>query len=237
MDPKAGSAATPAASPAPTSAAGPDLSPWLRPEMSSEMRMDCGVAARALPGESVSGDAYVLQPTSRGTFIAVLDALGHGAEAAEAAAVARRCLEEEAHSSLLGLMARCHQRLQGTRGVVMSLAFFDSLEPSLTWLGVGNVAGVLLRRDAHVIPGQEVLLLRGGVLGDHLPRLQAAILPIGAGDTLVMATDGIRGGFADHLPLEGRPREIADHILRHHYRGGDDALVLVARFIRGEDRP
>ena len=51
--------------------------------------------------------------------------------------------------------------------------------------------------------------------------------------TLIFATDGIRGGFAEGLPTDATPQELADHILARHGKGTDDALVLVARYAGG----
>jgi hypothetical protein len=48
---------------------------------------------------------------------------------------------------------------------------------------------------------------------------------------VIFATDGIRRDFADGLVPSGSCREIADHILKEHTRGSDDALVLVARYL------
>ena len=76
---------------------------------------------------------------------------------------------------------------------------------------------------------EEVLLLRGGVVGSQLPALQAAVLPIGKGDTLVFVTDGIRGEFVEGLSALESPQRAADKILKQHGRGDDDALVLVVR--------
>ena len=78
---------------------------------------------------------------------------------------------------------------------------------------------------------QEVLLLRGGVVGSQLPVLQAAVLPIAKGDTLVFVTDGIRGEFVEGLSALESPQRAADRILKQHGRGNDDALVLVVRII------
>jgi len=77
--------------------------------------------------------------------------------------------------------------------------------------------------------GQEVVLLRAGVVGSQLPALQAAVLPIAKGDTLVFATDGVRGEFAEGLSALESPQRAADKILKQHCRGNDDALVLVVR--------
>ena len=68
---------------------------------------------------------------------------------------------------------------------------------------------------------------------DELPRLHPVVLPIARGDTLLFATDGVREGFAEGLPPEATPQQLADQILARHGKGTDDALVLVARYLGG----
>ena len=99
----------------------------------------------------------------------------------------------------------------------------------MTWLGVGNVDGVLLRVAGA--GGAERLVVRSGVLGGQLPHLEAARLPVAPGDTLIFATDGVRGGFAEDFT--GRPtiHLDPDRILAQHAKPTDDALVVVARYL------
>jgi len=133
---------------------------------------------------------------------------------------------------MISLLKGCHGALSGTRGVVMSVASFNARDETLTWLGVGNVEGLLLRAQPTVTPRRESLLLRGGVVGVHLPALSASIIPVMRGDTLIFATDGIRNDFVlAPLALGERPQPLADYILTHWGRGTDDALVLVARWM------
>jgi phosphoserine phosphatase RsbX len=196
--------------------------------------IECGFASRTLPGETVSGDLHLVKAIGHEVLVAVVDGVGHGEEAAEASKIAIRTLQAAAGESLIGLVQRSHEALRFTRGVVMSLASFSALDSTMTWLGVGNVEGCLLHRTAHVVPAQEGLLLRGGVVGDRLPRLAASIIQVSEGDLLILATDGIRPGFADNLNPNEPPQHIADRILANHGWGTDDALVLVARYINGQ---
>jgi hypothetical protein len=76
----------------------------------------------------------------------------------------------------------------------------------------------------------ESLLLSSGIIGGKLPPVRAAALRIATGDTLVLATDGIRNGFEDGLVLSARPQLTAERILRRDGLDTDDALVLVATF-------
>ena len=197
---------------------------------SSPPFLEWGVAAQALPGETTSGDRHVMQAFPSGALVAVIDGLGHGEEAATAAEIAVTTLIGHAHEPVITLLNRCHEQLRASRGVVMSMASFNSLEGSLTWSGVGNVEGLLRRAGGSTNASDESLLLRGGIVGIQLPPLSASIIPVMPGDTLIFVTDGITPGFADKLNLRDPPQQLADSILAQHGKGTDDALVLVARY-------
>jgi negative regulator of sigma-B (phosphoserine phosphatase) len=193
-----------------------------------------GVATRALAGEQESGDLHLVKQVGRGVLVAAVDGLGHGAEAAAAARAAVAALDRYAEESLLPLVRRCHEALVGSRGVVMSLAYFGGVQPSLTWLGVGNVEGVVVYAAPHRRPARASLVTRGGIIGGaELPQLRTNAVPVAPGDLLIFATDGIRDGFSEGLPADATPQELADDILARFGKGTDDALVLVARYAGG----
>lgn len=191
--------------------------------------VEYGVAKYVLPGQGESGDHHLICCAGDGILIAAMDGIGHGEEAAYAAQAAISILKTNAEEPVISLVERCHQELRSTRGVVLSLASIDPQHGMMTWLGVGNVQGVLMRAGAQKGSVQEVLLLRGGVVGSQLPALQAAVLPIAKGDTLVFVTDGIRSEFVETLSALESPQRAADRILKQHGRGNDDALALVVR--------
>ena len=191
--------------------------------------VEYGVAKSILPGQGESGDRHLLRCGGDGILIAAIDGIGHGEEAAYAAEAAVAILKASPEEPVISLVERCHEGLRSTRGVVLSLASVDPKHGLMTWLGVGNVQAVLMRAGAQKGSVGEVLLLRGGVVGSQLPALQAAVLPIRKGDTLVFVTDGIRGEFVEGLSALESPQRAADKILKRHGRGDDDALVLVVR--------
>ena len=199
--------------------------------------IDWAVAARTLAGQTVSGDQSIVQPFPGGVLVAVVDGLGHGEEATAAANLAIAVLREHADESVVALLQRCHHRLKGTRGVVMSLASFSGQTRAMTWAGIGDVEGVLLRAAYSAQPARESILLRGGVLGYQLPLLRATTVSVTGGDLLIFATDGIRSGFAQ-APLLNNPlirqaadgpQQLANRLLADYGKETDDALVLVAR--------
>ncbi len=193
--------------------------------------LEWGAATFTLPGQPVSGDRFVVASFGPGVLVAGIDGLGHGDEAAAAAHLAADILERSPHESVIALVRRCHEQLRSTRGVVMSLATFTTLDETMTWIGVGNVEGRLKRAAGDVTPPSEFLLQRAGVVGSQLPMLQAAVLPVSPGDTLLFATDGVALPTALEVVADERPQALADRILAKQRKGTDDALVLVARWV------
>jgi phosphoserine phosphatase RsbX len=191
--------------------------------------VEYGVAKFVLPGQGESGDQHLVCCSQNGILIAAIDGLGHGEEAASAAKSAVAVLKNSTDEPIISVVERCHETLRGTRGAVLSIAIVDPEYRMMTWLGVGNVQGVLMRSDAKKGNAQEALLLRAGVVGSQLPALQATVLPIERGDTLFFATDGVRSDFSLSLSARENPQRAADRILAKYHSGTDDALVLVAR--------
>jgi negative regulator of sigma-B (phosphoserine phosphatase) len=203
-------------------------------ETVSPMVLDWGVASLPLAGQSESGDRYVVQFFPGGVLLAVIDGLGHGYEACAAASLAEFILRARPEEPVISLVRRCHESLRSTRGVVMSVVSFDTSHGLMTWLGVGNVRGVLRRNGFASIPRWDELLLRGGIIGGEIPPLQASVLPVSQGDMLYLATDGIGGEFVHEIIPPEMPQRTAEVILSRYAKGDDDALVLVARVVENQ---
>jgi len=192
--------------------------------------VDWGVAARQMPGEAVSGDLHLVKPVDKGVLVVVADGLGHGKLAAEAAELAIDVAAQCAYEPLIRVLEHCNRKLRQTRGVVMSLAFFNALDNTMTWLGVGNVEGLLVHSVFDRNRKRESLMLSAGVVGVRLPPLRTTVLQVAPRDTLIFATDGIRPGFEEGLTLSQAPDKTAQGILARDGLGTDDALVLVAQY-------
>jgi negative regulator of sigma-B (phosphoserine phosphatase) len=191
--------------------------------------LEWGVAALPFAGESESGDEYVVKAFDAGALVAVIDALGHGPEAAYTAGIARVVLEQHAGEKPAAILRRCHEEMRNTRGAAISVASFDWSRRIMTWLGIGNVSGVLVRADAEIKPRVKQMVVHGGVVGYQLPEPRPITMQIAPGDTLILATDGVRSEFADidTLPSAMNPQVLADKILEAHATANDDSLVLV----------
>ena len=196
--------------------------------------LDVGCAGVPIEGEERSGDLAVFAPYPGGALVAVIDGLGHGDPAADAADAAAAVIREYAADSPQHLFERCHRRLRRTRGVVMTLAWFDLDERRLRWVGVGNVEARLLR--ATVGPAARYSsapspLVLGGVVGYQLPRaIRAGALELGPGDAVAFATDGVAADYSAVLDPALDPQAQAERVLDAHGKGSDDALAVVVRW-------
>jgi serine phosphatase RsbU (regulator of sigma subunit) len=201
------------------------------PTLQLQQAIEWGVAARALPGQAVSGDLHVVAPRPEGALIAVVDGLGHGDEATASARMAVAVIEQHAAEPVMMIVQHCHRALQRMRGVVMTVVAINRRDNTLTALGIGNVETVIVHADAPLRPRHESILLRGGVVGYQLPTLHVSVIPIAPGDMVVFATDGVREDFAELVIVTESPAQLAENILRRKFRGTDDGLVLACKYL------
>jgi negative regulator of sigma-B (phosphoserine phosphatase) len=189
--------------------------------------LERGEAGQTHQGEGRTGDVAVFAPCRRGGLVALIDGLGHGGFAADAAEAAAAVVRAHADDSPHQLLEVCHRALRATRGAVMTLAWFDVETRVLEWTGVGNVEARLVRAGAR--PDSPVVL--GGVVGFNLPNVRLATVALEPGDTLVMATDGVAADFSESVEPGMPAQRVADHVLERHGKGTDDALVAVVRVL------
>lgn len=204
--------------------------------------LDVGVASTALDGPDACGDLHLVRHMNGAhepaVLVAVVDGLGHGQEAAAAARIAIDTLDRHAGAPIPEMIRLCHAALVGSRGVVMSVAQFDVAHDTMTWVGLGNVAGVLVPGDRVGRPPYTTLVTRGGIVGTSLGPLPIRpwVIPIQPRDQLVLATDGVHSDFSDDISLHQGPQQTAARVLARHSKGSDDALVLIARYLGSGDR-
>lgn len=188
--------------------------------MSTGLSLVAAQLCRPMPGESQCGDAALVRTEGEMTLLALVDGLGHGPAAAEAATracayLSRAPLAPDPAVLLTGV----HAALAHTRGAAATICVFDGAV--LRGAGIGNVT---LRALGSGVPA----LLTSGVLGQRLGRLRTFEAVLRAGDRIMMFTDGISPHF-DLAETRSVPAAAAcTWILAHHARATDDAGVLVA---------
>ena len=171
----------------------------------------------AVRGRDPLGRRGGLRSDRRGRAACLIDGLGHGPDAADAAEICGDAIRAHAEASPQELLEACHEALLDTRGVVMTAAWFDLERETVVWAGVGNVDARLVHAGPEL--REEVALVFGGVLGYRMPRIRPATMPLERGDLLVMITDGIDGAISPALTGGGAAQTLADRIFEQHGKG------------------
>lgn len=170
-------------------------------------------------GEVVSGDAVLIRQEEGLDFFALLDVLGHGAEAAKVAQGALSYLQKAPlDAGIASLVEGLHNELRGTRGAAAMIVLVQ--QDQLQGCGVGNVA---LRSFGTNLP----IVSTPGVLGLRLSRLRSFQGRLLSKTRLVAFSDGISNRFHEK-DLEARsPKAACDHLFSTYRKPQDDATVLV----------
>lgn len=189
--------------------------------------MQVGVVSVAKAGEDVCGDGWAAAGAPDFPAFMVVDGLGHGLRAADAARLAIQAFEGVATHSPGAQVAVIHDALRGSRGAAVAVARLDHARGVLTYAGVGNVAGVVVAEGAarHLVSGN-------GTAGHSAAPIREFTYPWPSGALLVMHSDGLghRWRFERYPGLERRhPSVVAGVLYRDWSRERDDVTVLVAR--------
>lgn len=180
-----------------------------------------------LAGETESGDAWSVARLRRGSALMMADGLGHGPEAAKAAAAALDTLARQPGLRPAEQLEVCHAALRPTRGAALAVALVDPEAGELRFAGVGNIG-------ACIVDGgpRRQLVSHNGIVGHNMRKVQEFTLPCGPGALVILASDGITTQWdLDQHPglVACDPAIIAAVLLRDYARGRDDASVLVMR--------
>lgn len=214
-----------------TAVVGPN--PEHRPGLDPHQTRVRGVVAPK-QGEEVSGDTWALARTPRGIGLLVADGLGHGPEAAKAAAEAARVFERDREWDAAERLDSIHFALTSTRGAATAVALLDHDRREVTFAGIGNISARIVSAR-----GTQGLVSMNGTAGLHASPAREFRYAAPPGALLVLHSDGIsaRWDLATYAGLMKRdPGIIAGVLFRDFARGTDDAAVVVARIGgRGEE--
>ena len=115
-----------------------------RPPPGSERGgIEVGVVNLPLAGEEVCGDAWAVEERPGRTVVLMVDGLGHGLLAADAAREAVASFREHASEGPERILRAAHESLRKTRGAAMAVASLDRDRREVRFAGVGNIAGVI----------------------------------------------------------------------------------------------
>jgi anti-sigma regulatory factor (Ser/Thr protein kinase) len=189
---------------------------------------EVGVIGRPIESEDFNGDDALVRRVGDALVAIVIDGLGHGDEAREAALVAKRMARSVIEERPEEILAACHAAAAGTRGVAMTVA---RVEPTgvVRLAGVGNVAAYIVGpKTLRRFTGSAAVLGAPGPLR-RVATEEIAVTPY---DAIILHTDGIssRTIAEDDRDLVAQlPIVIAARLLERYGTDNDDALVLALR--------
>jgi hypothetical protein len=186
-----------------------------------------GAVCIPVRGEECPGDDWSLLDLAGGGRLLVADGIGHGPEAAEAAAAAVAILRDNPGLSLRRLLEAMHDALRATRGAVVGVAEFQAADRVVHFAGVGNVS-VSIWDGAR----SRSLVSMSGTVGYTLGTIREFSYPWPAGGLLIAHSDGLqtRWSLGDYPGLAARdPSLIAGVLYRDFSRQRDDVTVVALR--------
>jgi hypothetical protein len=188
-----------------------------------------GVVSEPLRGEEECGDGWGIRRFADSLTLMVVDGLGHGVLAAEAAHEADRVLAQAKDISPEPLLKDVHDALRKTRGAAVAIAKINPEKGLLTFSGVGNVSASIVSSGVS-----RSMASHNGTVGHQMQRLQEFTYPWNAESILIMHSDGL-GTRWDLERYPGiwskHPSIIAAILHRDFCRGRDDVTVLVAKTV------
>lgn len=179
------------------------------------------------PGERVCGDGWMLHRTEDKAVVLLVDGIGHGLGAADAAREAIDVFQSHADAGPDEILHRIHDALRKTRGAVGAVAEIRPSEHALIYAGVGNISATLMD-PVH----SRGLISHNGTLGAAAPKIQEFRFDWSRNSTLVMHSDGLqtRWDLGAYAGLTARhPAMIGGALLRDFRRSRDDASVVVIK--------
>jgi anti-sigma regulatory factor (Ser/Thr protein kinase) len=196
-----------------------------RTSLAPAASFEFGAVNVALHGEPVCGDAWALICSEDNLALMVVDGLGHGLLAHEAALAARAAFHATPWPPVASLQ-RANEYLSSTRGGAVACALLDRSRGVLSYAGVGNISGMLTGER------NQGLVSHNGTVGAQMKRVQSFDYAWKPNSLLAMHSDGVsaRWKLDDYPGLATRhPALIAAVLFRDFARERDDATLVVLK--------
>jgi serine/threonine protein phosphatase PrpC len=187
-----------------------------------------GIAQRVCEGETVCGDAYTTEVLEAGALVSVVDGLGHGPKAGEAAQAFNQVLNDDLTLSVQSMMEEANRRLSGTRGAAAAILRLDTNAGRVHFTGVGNI-------EMHAVADVKMHpVCAPGIVGHRVRKMLTFDFELPPSALIALCSDGIssRMHLSEYAHLE--PQAMADAILEQHGKSHDDATCVVVRYSNEE---
>ena len=185
-----------------------------------------GGVSVAIRGEPVNGDAWAFTADDGTRKVMVVDGLGHGYYAHDAAVAACEAFAG-AKGSCGEVLKAIHEAVRPTRGAAVAVAELDPVSGKVRFAGVGNISATMIDPTAR-----RSAVSMHGIAGHEMRDVREFAYAWSRESTLVMHSDGLgtRWDLDTYPALLARdPVLIAGILWKDHRRQNDDSTVVVAR--------
>jgi anti-sigma regulatory factor (Ser/Thr protein kinase) len=193
----------------------------------AEGSLEIAGVSEPIHGEEECGDGWGFRNFADAQVIMVVDGLGHGVLAAEAAREAEQVLARALVDSPQDILQDIHGALKKTRGAAVAVAKIQPEKRLLSFVGVGNISASIVSAGTS-----RSMASHNGTVGHQMARVQEFTYPWNPDSHLVMHSDGL-GSRWDLERYPGiwskHPSLMATILHRDFSRGRDDVTVLVAK--------
>lgn len=178
--------------------------------------------------ETTCGDGWQLHWDGACLSAVMLDGLGHGPLAAEAADLGTAAATETCQLPPPQQVERIHSRIARTRGAAVAVFSCDLATGNAQFAGVGNIAASV---HAAGMPSRG-MVSHPGIVGGQFRRMPPFALTVAAGMLLILHSDGLqtRWNLEQYEGLFYRHPALVVAVLHRDFdRGRDDTAILAAR--------
>lgn len=189
--------------------------------------LEIGAVCTPMRLDDLSGDDFAVSISPEGVTVMVVDGLGHGPNAFEAAALAIAEFRRDEGRELREILLQTDTRMRHSRGGAVSIARYNSNSNKWHAAGIGNVSMTMISPEAS-----RSALVQSGIVGAGIGRISCQDYDWPLDSVFIIYSDGIKSrlGFDDYPGiLSHDPSVIAALIHRDFNRGRDDASVVVVK--------
>ena len=200
-------------------------------ETADKQEFSIGGIAVPAAGETLCGDGWHYHDQAGELTVAVVDGLGHGEKACEAAWSALKAFDQMREAPLPDMMRAMNRACRSTRGAAAFIARISTVTHTLQFTGIGNISACVVSPDGT----KKGLPSMNGILGAFEAPFTVHALPWQDRNYLVLHSDGILNRWKGKVMLQ-RPRELtlkAAILYRDYCKGYDDATMVIAQVRRG----
>lgn len=196
-----------------------------RNEYSRTVKFEIIKETRAKSANIYNGDAINYIESDKKISLIIVDGLGHGIYASQAANLAISAHSENYERSLPDIVNIIHEKLIGSVGCQLMLMEIDKVNKIAHYLGVGNIRGFTIKSQNF-----SLLLTKDGTVGRKIPTLKVESIDLFQPTIIILHSDGISRSWSWDAKkiniMQYGLNNIISEIMSSYRKLNDDASVI-----------